>query len=830
MWYLHRPALLLSALVLLGSGGPGGLQAQPAESRDIRMVRGLQSRQLHELAIEHARTMLAQTGLSQADRISLAVLVIESYSRQAGGSGKPTREAAWQQAADSAAEFQSEYRDTPRSILLDVQAILVDQSRMEQLTREIDADMASDDARRQVQELARPVQRRFEQVQDRIAGLLNRPAASRPPDALTPDELLTLRYNVEYQAARALLHEGMMYGDQASRNDVMERVESRLRTVLQSVGPDLPLWWAVQADRLRAARIAADWNRLTSISGTLPDRTPDRISGQRIQAELIRARLAQRRLAEARKIADLQPLASELPELDLARIRLFAALAGQSGSDPQWQQRAVELARQIESRHGGYWGRRASLVVVGTANDPAGSGNLDLLIRVAAEAQRKQQWPEAIQALDAALQQALQEGNSEIAWKAGFRAAAIEQEQQRHDAAALRFSDLAKQVPDHPDVHAAHLMACWNYSRTIEGDNDRFAVYEQMLAKNVQSWPRSSSADQTRIWLAGIRNRQRDYNAALTLLANVDPQSPLFAASLVQLRQLLPRWIHGQHTDSQPVDEMLVTLTTRLQSILATPGEGELTDNRLQMRWQAEALLAELHWLYGVPDSGQTRDSLDRLADSAVDEASGNRIRALQIVAAARSNIAVDQASPLLDAFSPDPEALAYLRNGLTGQNRADSLTDDCHRYLLESWNRYPTAIGQLTGTQQYRWAVARLEAARDLKHPDLLEIATATAQRYPRDRGVQLTLGDILLQQADSGDPPREEALRQWRRIAALARPRSPEWYQAKLNVARLLVDSGQTGDARKMLEFIQAVPPGWSQSELAPQFDQLLGRLGGQ
>ena len=69
--------------------------------------------------------------------------------------------------------------------------------------------------------------------------------------------------------------------------------------------------------------------------------------------------------------------------------------------------------------------------------------------------------------------------------------------------------------------------------------------------------------------------------------------------------------------------------------------------------------------------------------------------------------------------------------------------------------------------------------------------------------------------------------ALRQWRRIAAMARPRTELWFEAKLQVAQLLVSGGQPGEARKLLEFIRAVPPGWNNSPLAGQFEQLLNGL---
>ena len=113
-------------------------------------------------------------------------------------------------------------------------------------------------------------------------------------------------------------------------------------------------------------------------------------------------------------------------------------------------------------------------------------------------------------------------------------------------------------------------------------------------------------------------------------------------------------------------------------------------------------------------------------------------------------------------------------------------------------------------------------------RETDFGKFAAEVAKLYPRDEAIQTRFGELLLE--ISGDHPdvRSRALGQWRRLAASTPPHSPAWYQAKLNVARLLVADGQSGDARTMLRYLKAVPPGWSQSPLAPEFEALLAELG--
>jgi hypothetical protein len=67
---------------------------------------------------------------------------------------------------------------------------------------------------------------------------------------------------------------------------------------------------------------------------------------------------------------------------------------------------------------------------------------------------------------------------------------------------------------------------------------------------------------------------------------------------------------------------------------------------------------------------------------------------------------------------------------------------------------------------------------------------------------------------------------LAQWRKVSAGVRDRSDEWYEAKYQVARLLLESGQKAEAKKLLDYLSVVPPGWGESRWKQQFDALYAR----
>jgi hypothetical protein len=817
---------------MLGLLFAGSSRAQPDEGIDVRTIKGLAQRRLFDLARVHAESAL-QSATRPADQVALAVALLDAMAQQAATASGPQRDSAWAEVAEMARQLQSRLATAPRSVLLDVQSALVDQTRLQQLVREIDIEIADETARRQAQDLARSVQRELEQIRTRITRMINQPDSTRADDELSGAALLTLRYNIEYQATRALLQAGLLYpaSEQASRADVMVRVEQQLQSVLQSVSPDQPLWWTIQADRLLAARSVSDWNLVSAIAASLPEQPPDALSRERLQSEMIQVRIAQNRLEEASRLVGNSSGASSLPELDMARLQLYSALSRQPGSEGSpWQQRALELARQVESAHGDYWGRRASLIVVGAATTGDSDGNLDLLLRIATEAQRKKQWSEAIKALDAAFAVAVAGNNSELAWTTGFRAAAILQDQQQYGIAATRYEELASRFAENPEAHAAWLMACWNLSRTIGGDQALFDKYQQMLEDGLQTWPDSSSADQFRIWLAAVRQRQRQFGPALALLAAVKFDSPLLASAVEQIRQLIPMHIGQARSSGEETMPLLIIVARLMESALAantastTPQSGFDRDT---LRDELMTLLAEMRWFYGVQD---TVDTVETLASAAADRSENrlaNHWRVLQIVRSVWTDIPPETVGQLLGQLTPDEESLQALRTGLSGAFNVQPAPLACKQTLLIALDRFQGAIDAGSERNQYLWYSAAMEALVEIGDTRGLELATRIAPRYPRDSAIQLGLGQLLLTAAAEDTSQAGRALAQWRKIASASRPQSNEWFTARLNVARLLAGSGQREEARKMLEYLQAVPPGWKNAANAADFEQLLGEL---
>ncbi len=236
-----------------------------------------------------------------------------------------------------------------------------------------------------------------------------------------------------------------------------------------------------------------------------------------------------------------------------------------------------------------------------------------------------------------------------------------------------------------------------------------------------------------------------------------------------------------------------------------------------------------MRWLYGVEEAADVLPELAQLIDADRADPARNQHLALQIVGMARENRPIDQSRQWFDQLRPESSALDLLRNGLTGALRGDATSRLCHEYLLEAVQRFSRAIPTLSDRQRYLWSLAEVESVLATDSSTAREIVAGIAESYPRDATIQRRFGELLVAGMVAEPDLATQALKQWRKIAAAARPHSDDWYTAKLQVARLLVAGNQQADAKKMLKFMRAVPPGWTQSPLADQFDQLLLEVGG-
>ena len=227
--------------------------------------------------------------------------------------------------------------------------------------------------------------------------------------------------------------------------------------------------------------------------------------------------------------------------------------------------------KRIERLHGGYWGRRAELVLInsigmdgGDANSNPNSGNpattgspsmtasmeLDMLVRVASDALRKKRYADALKAFDRAIATATSEGNSSMILTLQVQAGQAFESLGNHRDAGRRMIESAERFPRDKVAAPAHLRGCWNVAQVINaqtaGSDEQKATtsqFQESLSRHLATWPDSATADQAAVWLAGQQLNGRQFKEAFETCMKVKPVSDYFAGAVVTATQAADRFL-----------------------------------------------------------------------------------------------------------------------------------------------------------------------------------------------------------------------------------------------------------------------------------------------
>jgi hypothetical protein len=104
------------------------------------------------------------------------------------------------------------------------------------------------------------------------------------------------------------------------------------------------------------------------------------------------------------------------------------------------------------------------------------------------------------------------------------------------------------------------------------------------------------------------------------------------------------------------------------------------------------------------------------------------------------------------------------------------------------------------------------------------LQLYAKLARAQPDNGPILEGYADALLAGTDKAS--LDQALDQWRRIAARSKPRSPRWFKAKYSVALAQWKQGDKAAAAQLLKFTIETPPGLEGTGWQQAFADLLKR----
>ena len=738
------------------------------------------------------------------------------------------RSVQWNAVDQVLRDAREQLRDPQSKLLLEIQQALKDLKQARTL-REEDEWAASRDPKTQVEtlNLLRSTRQRFEEAEKTMTRLMTDRNA-RYLESWSAEQWIALRRNTRYHRARSAFERAYWYADEdrLNRVEALQSASATLQDVAGQLGTDEPLWWDVVLAQVRALRQLQQDQEAWQLLRKIDLATAPLKFRPWIVAEVMRLQNALGEATKADQIATaiLQGEFGQDPEALLAVLELMLDRFKEKNQEA-FQTQAVAIAREIESRFGSYWGRRANRMLVrrsGGGNAPL--QNLEVSIRIADETFLKGEWKEALTNYERALevaQKANDQRSQVILWA---RTAAIYQQTGEHARAARHFFKAAELSETQTEAGEFAFSGVSNLQAASRGQADvSDDAYRQSLADFLQRYSDHARVNQVRLAGAAFEWQQGRLETAIPLALEIPLEAEEFevASKLIEL-------IIDQDRTSTGVDPGLRRrLLGRLET-LTLDDNGAVRQPITEGRQAVAVLWSRLKLKEEASSRSQIADvlitALNAVSEQNVDSGWHDQARLLIIAVLAGLPARHAEVPPLLDSLTnQEPESLLdilqELKNILKTLGRDDRL--QVAQWQLQLIDRCLKNHPTLETSMATRLRVARAWA---LAYQGADSLAVQELQglldQRPQDGLLQETMGEVLNL---LGKPYIEKALAQWRLLASRSQPRTDRWYRARYWVIRLTAESGDRKRATQLLNYLKAVPPGWSDASNREQFEEL-------
>ena len=808
--------------------------AQTLETTESRFLSGLRERRLFELAESYCRSQLAETYTARRRRAEFSIELSRTLLESALYAHPPERDMRFAAAATVLDGYRFEGGDDPWRIPLGVQRGINELVWGELLREEAQTlsapDSALEPARTHLQTAITQLRRVRGEIDKQLQTASRPGAPTTKLDEPTAAEWAALLRNADYQLARAYRNQGESYT--ARSPDRATALDQALETLEPLVRAEMTdsIAWQARLDEVVCRRLLGDLDGAERMLNLIDEQKPETDVAERARAQRIRVRLNAGLVDEAQKFVretDADPAATVAPDLRLAVLEWLlasskdAAKAGRNEEASERQKLAGAMTRLIAERHSAYWSRRAeTLMAAAISASPV--GDAALLAKAAESLYQQGNAAGAIEVYDQAFAKALEGKQTDVAFAAAFTAAAIEQQRGRHLLAAERFLKLTETLPTHGRAAEAHLAGIFNFAQSLatlkNGDEVQagFARYAALLSEHVAKWPQDATTAQARVWLGRLRQRQRDWPAAVAAFAGISPTSAAANDAVAGLADCFAAQFAAIHNSGQ------VVATNEAERVFASfaPGLPErVNDPQLPLARRAAKALAQL-WLEFTDDrSARAATLLAQLAattDLPEDERLG--IETLLVAAdvgAGRIPAASERIATLKAVPAGEGAIAAGALNRMIAQQPAAARTQIAPIVLrlfeLRRLNEQQT--GPSLAEAQALATVGRTAEAR--------RVWETVAKAAPQDGDVQEAFAEFLLTLPDRESTVAAQT--KWREVERAAGESSPRWYRARLGLARCYLKSGDKARAVQLLELTAALHPDLGGPTLKAQFEAI-------
>lgn len=810
---------------------------------DQQFLQGLRDRRLFQLAMEYSDQQLADTTISAIHRATLAIEQIKTLTTQAVYSPASDRRRYFD-AIDALVDRIRKSSGVgqggpPRIFLMEVQRALAHMSHASLLSQELAAELIpASESEKALAEL-RTSRKILDETQRAIKRVVPERAQPKVAGQLNAEQLLALSSNIQFQLAKCNLIRAELYRDdqagQLGKVDALNQVQGQLSEVIRSVATGEPLWWETRVARVKCLRLLdriEDANRLLAQSTSME--LPSEVAPQLLEEKLLLAiESRDRKAMEQLLMAASMPGFPTTATLDLAVLKTTLELALRSDLADQkqlWMNEATRRTKQIESRYGDYWGRRAELVLVGSVGEtssvtgtpaiqPAGmSEEVELLTRVGNEAFRKKRFRDALNAYDSAIKKATEQGNTSVICTLEVQAGQCLESEGNHRDAGRRMVDAASRFSRNPVAPAAHLRGCWNLAQVVnaqastELQASANQAFVEALRQHLKIWPQGSTSGQAAVWLGSSLSRSRQYQASLTAYLQVPTTDTKFFETATLRAAAAARF----YLDSLPEsdrDQATQQIEAQLQSKLSGLNPSSQQSILLRLLQQHLELLYE----------GQMEVDQSWIENVSVNESAHELLQPIRLF------YRLIQTKNRTGKMEPSE---------MLKQVGSLQVLDTLDRYIKAEAGRSPGRADQMVVLRE-SVASRALELAGDnvtlatqwrLKKVDAMTLAgqfdgaiselKVLERLFPKKADIKMQMARVLTQAHGSTDPAKP--LKQWRSIAVRLKPGSDNWWEAKVNVVTLLRRSGDKAAAKKLVRYLE-ISPGWAGTKFEKDLNAL-------
>jgi len=814
---------------------------------DQRFLAGLRRLGLFELAETYCAGRLAEAELPPPERAEMVIQMAMVLVDRALNAPPDQREPLWRRAQEVTDELVRTQPDNPRLPTVRLQGALVLLARGELARQEAELTGGNphlvDDARTWLRAAIRALGELNEQVQDEIRriGQPGQPAAAGDAAGqLTPDQLVALQKNVQYQLARALRNQGESYPPQSA--DRASSLTEALQALnpLATLDPVNSLAWESRIDEIVCLRLVADYaaaqRKLDALLSLKPP--PDILL--RARAERLRLALAASRLADADAVLEEGRLCEGRDSADLDYAWLEACLAGWRAADKandharaeQWKSKVTELVASIKQAHGPYWARRAEMLAAGYVQSSPQQDNVAMQVWVAESAYRSGRFDDALAAYDRAAALAQQQGKTDQAFQLGYVAATIEHARNRDAEALARYRRLALAMPAQPKAAEAHLLAVHHAAQLAKDESAQaVAQYADLLAEHLKHWPGGPTADNVRWRLGRLEQLRRHWKEALDAYTHIGASYPEYQKVVESAAACYLGLLAELRAAGQPTKEPGTVAAAWFESVILGP------DSRVPERWsptaRSAAETAARIWVNYVPDYARAESILTAALRGAGDAEPDwtSRMRGLLVFALAAQGRRAEAARELEAIAAGPTDALLEMIEGLAGLAAAASpeVRAELAALELHAVERLAPRRGELDAAGRKSLDRLRARALADAgRRGEAAPVYQSLAAAYLRDGDIQEEYAGFL--SAADDQATLAAALEAWREVAAKSAPESPRWFRAKYQVALLHYRLGSPQQAEKIIKPMAILYPDLGGPELKPKFLALLDRCQGR